>query len=143
MLHKGEGGLFRCVFLHVCVYCLHVKTEAEGAMKEHREAACANKKCCVRKACDCMCVFELFSPASRQRNERGQELIAATFFLSPSIHLYTLHPPALFLLLLHHGRALFNSACFNKQELSNKRLPTIYSCPRNYGQVMRDEHRSN
>lgn len=85
--------------------CLHANMEAEEAMTEHGEAAHADEKYCALKACDSVCVFELFSPTSRQRSERGQELIAATFFFSLSIHLYTLHPPAFLLLLLHRCRA--------------------------------------
>ena len=80
--------------------CLHVKQGRQRRRwRKHREAACANESggaLCAWGMWLCMCAFELFSPASRQRSERGQELIAATFFLSPSIHLYTLHPPAPF-----------------------------------------------
>lgn len=81
-----------------------------------------------------MCEFELFSPASRQRSERGQELIAATFFLSPSILLYTHQSSSSSSVA---AEPLLYSACLNKQELTNKRLPTCYSCPPNYQQAMK------
>lgn len=88
-----------------------------------------SEKSCVQRARDCKCVFELFSPASRQRSEPGQELVAALFFFSPATHLH-IQPSC-----SDVAELLRYPVCLNKQELSNKRLPTCYGCPLNYGQA--------
>lgn len=127
LLHK-ERVLYSCVF---SPDCLHVKQWQRRRRRSTARPCCVNvsEKHCVQRARDCKCVFELFSPASRQRSEPGQELIAATVFFSPSTHL-DIHPSC-----SDVAELLRYSVCPNKQELGNKRLPTCYGCPLNYGQA--------
>lgn len=88
----GGGSETSCCaktgFYVVVCFCTTVftcETMAQEATEVHTE------KYCVQRARDCKCVFELFSPASRQRSEPGQKLIAAMFFFSSTTHLY-IHP---------------------------------------------------
>lgn len=68
-----------------CTTVFTCETVAREATEVHTE------KYCVQRTRDCKCVFELFSPASRQRSEPGQKLIAAMFFFTSTTHLY-IHP---------------------------------------------------
>lgn len=127
-LPSREGVSCSRVFLRGCVYTQR-RRRRRGSPEQARNA--------VRKrARDYKCVFELFSPSSRQRSEPGQELIAAMFFFPPLFtqththtHLY-IYP-----LCSDVAEPLRYSVCLNKQELNNKRLLTCYGCPLNYGQA--------
>lgn len=127
LLHK-ERVLYSCVFSPDCVYMWN-SDRGGGGGPQRGPSVWTWVRNCVQRARDCKCVFELFSPASRQRSEPGQELIAATVFFSPSTHL-DIHPSC-----SDVAELLRYSVCPNKQELGNKRLPTCYGCPLNYGQA--------
>ncbi len=139
-----------CFYVCVCVFTC--ETEAGKAMKEHREAACASEseKYCVREACDCVCVClnYLAQRPDRGVNEVRSSLLQRFSSLHPSISTPSTHQPSSSSSSSSSSSVvaaelLVYSACLNKQELSNKRLPTCYSCPLNYGQAMREKHRSN
>lgn len=137
-----------CVFLRAYV-CLHVKQRRQRRRwKKHREAARANEseEHCAREACDCVCVRlnYLAQRPDRGVNEVRSSLLQRFSSLHPSSSTPSTHQlPSSSSSSSVAAELLVYSACLNKQELCNKRLPTCYSCPLNYQQAVREKHRSN
>lgn len=121
-------------FISLCVFCSTVftcETVAREATEVHTE------KYCVQRARDCKCVFELFSPASRQRSEPGQKLIAAMFFsLQPHISTSTRYA----LMLQSSSDSL--SVLINRK-LVTKGSPHVTDVLSIMGKLRKEKHQSN
>lgn len=122
----------------MCV-CLHVKRRQGRRWRSTGRPlvrARARNTVCERHVTVCVCLNYLAQRPDRGVNEVRSSLLQRFSSLHPSISTPSTHQPSSSSSSSSvAAELLVYSACLNKQELSNKRLPTCYSCPLNYGQA--------
>lgn len=136
LLHK-ERVLKCCVFLPDCVYTWNSDGGGDGGPQRGPPVwTWVRNTVCNGHVTVSVCLNYLAQRPDRGVNQVRSSLLQC-FSFSPSTHLY-IHPSC-----SDVAEFLRYSVSLNKQELSNKRLPTCYGCPLNYGRLRKEKHQSN
>lgn len=103
--------------------CLHVKQR-----RRRRRSCTVRTTVCIGHVTVSVCLNYLAQRPDRGVNQVRSSLLQCFSSLQPHVSTSTRRATDVAELLRY-------SVCLNKQELSNKRLPTCYGCPLNYGQA--------